>query len=254
MALPASRVRLIASSSSWIEGEAIRQLEASAALPGVRWVVGMPDLHPGKGHPVGIAAMADGVVYPHLVGADIGCGMALFTTRTPVRKLDVTRAAKHLRGLEEPWGEDPEAFLAEQGVGHRGHLNALGTMAAGTTSPSFREWRSARTRKSRRGCSVRMTASSCSSTAAHEVSASRRCARTPKPADQLHSRRTPNRGAHTSRRTTMPCAGDGPIACSSPGASPRCWGWCSSHWFDPLSQRGAALRRWMAAPEGRGPA
>ena len=131
MALPASRVRLIASSSSWIEGEAIRQLEASAALPGVRWVVGMPDLHPGKGHPVGIAAMADGVVYPHLVGADIGCGMALFTTRTPVRKLDVTRAAKRLRGLEEPWGEDPEAFLAEQGVGHRGHLNALGTIGGG---------------------------------------------------------------------------------------------------------------------------
>jgi release factor H-coupled RctB family protein len=131
MALPASRVRLIASSSSWIEGEAIRQLEASAALPGVRWVVGMPDLHPGKGHPVGIAALADGVVYPHLVGADIGCGMALFTTRTPVRKLDVARAAKRLRGLEEPWGEDPEAFLAEQGVGHRGHLNALGTIGGG---------------------------------------------------------------------------------------------------------------------------
>ncbi len=131
MALPASHVRLIASSSSWIEGEAVQQLEASAALPGVRWVVGMPDLHPGKGHPVGIAAMADGVVYPHLVGADIGCGMALFTTRTPVRKLHVTRAAERLRGLEEPWGEDLEAFLAEQGVGHRGHLNALGTIGGG---------------------------------------------------------------------------------------------------------------------------
>lgn len=131
MNLPFPRVRLIASPSSWIEGEAVRQLEATSALRGMRWVVGMPDLHPGRGHPVGIAALADGVVYPHLVGADIGCGMALFTSRTPVRKLDIARAVKRLRGLEESWSEDPEPLLAEHGVIHRQHLNALGTIGGG---------------------------------------------------------------------------------------------------------------------------
>lgn len=131
MSGPSLRLRLIASSSSWIEGEAVRQLEATSVLPGMRWVVGMPDLHPGKGHPVGIAALAEGLVYPHLVGADIGCGMALFTSGTPRRKLDVARAVKRLRGLEEPWDEDPESLLAEHGVLHRGHLHALGTIGGG---------------------------------------------------------------------------------------------------------------------------
>ena len=131
MSAPPPRIRLVASPSSWIEGEAVRQLEATSTLPGMRWVVGMPDLHPGAGHPVGIAALADGVVYPHLVGADIGCGMALFTSRTPVRKLDIARAVKRLRGLEEPWDEDPEALLAEHGVLHRAHLDALGTIGGG---------------------------------------------------------------------------------------------------------------------------
>jgi len=126
-----ARVRLVASSSSWIEGEAVRQLEATAALRGMRWVVGMPDLHPGKGHPVGVAALSDGLFYPHLVGSDIGCGMTLFRSETPVRKLDVARSVKRLRGLEEPWTEDPGPLLAEQGVAQRGHLDALGTIGGG---------------------------------------------------------------------------------------------------------------------------
>jgi hypothetical protein len=36
-----ARTRIVASSSSWIEGEAGRQLRATAALPGVRWAVGL---------------------------------------------------------------------------------------------------------------------------------------------------------------------------------------------------------------------
>ena len=91
----------------------------------------MPDLHPGKGYPVGVAALADGVVYPHLVGSDIGCGMALFRSATPVRKLDAARAVRRLRGLEQPWGEDSEQLLTTHRVVHRGHLEALGTIGGG---------------------------------------------------------------------------------------------------------------------------
>ena len=74
------RVTIIRSEKSWIEGEAVLQLEKTATLPGMRRVVGMPDLHPGKGTPIGAVFLSDDRVYPHLVGNDIGCGMALWTT------------------------------------------------------------------------------------------------------------------------------------------------------------------------------
>ena len=39
------QVRLFASAQSWIEGEAVRQLYATAKLDGVCHAVGFPDLH-----------------------------------------------------------------------------------------------------------------------------------------------------------------------------------------------------------------
>jgi len=77
---PVPSVRLVASPKSWIEGEAVRQLYATAKLDGVRRAVGFPDLHPGKGTPVGAAFVTEGVIYRPLIGGDIGCGMALFKT------------------------------------------------------------------------------------------------------------------------------------------------------------------------------
>ena len=44
--LAETKVRLIASPKSWIEGEAVRQLYATARFDGVRLAVGFPDLHP----------------------------------------------------------------------------------------------------------------------------------------------------------------------------------------------------------------
>ena len=64
-------IRIIAH-KSYIEAEAIKQLHATAALPNMRLVVGLPDLHPGKGFPIGSASVSEDVIYPHLVGADIG--------------------------------------------------------------------------------------------------------------------------------------------------------------------------------------
>ena len=69
-------VRLFASAKSWIEGEALRQLYATSKLEGMRLAVGFPDLHPGKGSPVGAAFVTEGLIYPYLIGGDIGCGMA----------------------------------------------------------------------------------------------------------------------------------------------------------------------------------
>src|SRR5882672_5588568 len=78
--LMSASVRLFASTQSWIEGEAVHQLYATAKLDGVRLAAGFPDLHPGKGAPVGAAFVTEDVIYPHLIGGDIGCGMALFKT------------------------------------------------------------------------------------------------------------------------------------------------------------------------------
>jgi hypothetical protein len=44
----------------------VRQLEATAKLPNVVFAIGMPDLHPGKGFPIGSATATSSVFYPHL--------------------------------------------------------------------------------------------------------------------------------------------------------------------------------------------
>jgi len=109
----------------------VRQLERTAALPGVRLAVGLPDLHPGKGHPVGAAFLVDGHVYPTLVGSDIGCGMALLSTDVPVKKARRDRWADKLRGLERPWDGDRAAWLAQHGTQPTPFDDALGTVGGG---------------------------------------------------------------------------------------------------------------------------
>ncbi len=99
-------VQVIASPGSWIEGEAVRQLEQTAALPGMRRAVGMPDLHPGRGSPIGAAFASVGHLYPHLVGSDIGCGRALFALDLPRHKAKRDRIVKQLQGLEGAYEGD----------------------------------------------------------------------------------------------------------------------------------------------------
>jgi hypothetical protein len=103
-------VRLIAK-RSLIEEEAIKQMEATAQLPRMRMVVGLPDLHPGKGFPIGSASVSEGVIYPHLVGADIGCGMTLFKTTMKDKKPRLDQWTNALQGLEQGWGGDTATWL-----------------------------------------------------------------------------------------------------------------------------------------------
>src|SRR6266542_552036 len=103
--LTETQVRLFASAQSWIEGEAVRQLYATAKLDGVRHAVGFPDLHSGKGTPVGAAFVIDG---------DIGCGMALFKTDLVRREAKLDRWTKLQFNLEHPWDQFVSEFLAER--------------------------------------------------------------------------------------------------------------------------------------------
>jgi release factor H-coupled RctB family protein len=127
---PSAQVRIIASSQSWIEGEAVRQLEAVARLPGMQLAVGLPDIHPGKGAPVGAALASQGFLYPFLVGNDIGCGMGLWDVELATRKAKPERWAARL-DLDGPWDGDSAAFLEEQGVKPTGFEGALGTVGGG---------------------------------------------------------------------------------------------------------------------------
>ena len=77
------------------------QLEKTAELAGMRLAVGMPDLHPGKGSPIGAAFVTNDWIYPALVGNDIGCGIGLWRTGLNGKpKRDAW--AERLRGLEAP--------------------------------------------------------------------------------------------------------------------------------------------------------
>jgi release factor H-coupled RctB family protein len=129
--LTESNVRLFASAKNWIEGEAVRQLYATAQLEGMVRAVGMPDLHPGKGAPVGAAFVSEGVIYPHLIGGDIGCGMALFKTSLLRREAKLDRWAKQRFNLEHPWEEFAGDFLAEQNLEFTEFDTALGTIGGG---------------------------------------------------------------------------------------------------------------------------
>jgi release factor H-coupled RctB family protein len=95
-------------------------------------VAAMPDLHPGKGAPVG-AAMTSTVLYPFLVGADIGCGIAVFPIR--LKRPEPASLARRLPDLDRPLdpqrdADDP-AWAVLDGDIPGGHLDSLATLGRG---------------------------------------------------------------------------------------------------------------------------
>lgn len=126
-----AQVRVVASARTRIEGEAVQQLETTARLPGMRAAIGMPDLHPGKGSPIGAAFLCEGHLYPHLVGNDIGCGMGLWSTDLKARKAKRDRWADRLDDLDSAWDGDPAATLAAAGLASGEFDASLGTIGGG---------------------------------------------------------------------------------------------------------------------------
>ncbi len=68
---------VVAGPDVWMEGAAIDQLARVAASPGCVKAVGLPDLHPGPGIPIGAVFAFHNIVRPALVGGDAGCGVRL---------------------------------------------------------------------------------------------------------------------------------------------------------------------------------
>ncbi|MEU5566483.1 RNA ligase RtcB family protein [Micromonospora musae] len=125
-------VAVFASAESWIESDALRQCQQVAALDGMVHVAAMPDLHPGKGAPIG-AAMSATVLYPFLVGSDIGCGIAVFPIR--LKRAAPEKLAARFPDLDRPL--DPErdaddpAWAVVEGDIPAGHVDGLGTVGRG---------------------------------------------------------------------------------------------------------------------------
>ena len=124
------KITLFATSITWIEGESVRQLERVASFSGMKKVVGFPDLHPGKGTPIGASMLTEGEFYPYLVGSDVGCGISLFATELSSAKAKPEKWFKKMKGLEEPWSGDAKSWLKERSVDPV-FLDALGTIGHG---------------------------------------------------------------------------------------------------------------------------
>jgi release factor H-coupled RctB family protein len=134
---PSPKITLIGSDLSRFDPVAVDQLEATARFDGVERVVGLPDLHAGNGIAVGAAFWSPDRIWPHLVGGDIGCGMGLWETVSPLRKFRVATVERRLHGLDGPWSGDAEAALAEAGLPQRLASPALGTIGGGNHFVEF---------------------------------------------------------------------------------------------------------------------
>lgn len=132
-----NNVTIISSEKNWLEQNAVNQLNQISTLPGVVKAVGLPDLHPGK-TPVGATIITEGIIYPHLVGSDIGCGMSMFVTDIEKRKLKIDRMVKKaedIQNLKEiPLPESEEANQVSSPLG-----TSLGTIGGGNHFAEFQE-------------------------------------------------------------------------------------------------------------------
>lgn len=124
------RVAIIASERLWLEDAAVQQTKTTSLLPGMQRVVGLPDLHPGRGYPVGAAFFSTGRLYPALVGNDIGCGMALWQTDIVAGKARLDKLDKQIGTLDDGIDDDEWAVLARRDGQLRERLTTLRTAMA----------------------------------------------------------------------------------------------------------------------------
>jgi release factor H-coupled RctB family protein len=90
-----NNITIISNEKNWIEYDAVIYLKKIANYIGMKKVIGLPDLHPGK-VPVGAVFITEDVIYPHLIGCDIGCGMSFFDTGLKNNEIKIKKIVKKL--------------------------------------------------------------------------------------------------------------------------------------------------------------
>ena len=135
------RACVVASDSTWMEDAATAQLITTSQLQGMQRVAGMPDLHPGRGYPVGAAFFSVQRFYPALVGNDIGCGMALWQTDLKASAIKLDKLEKRVGNIDGPMDDDvarAEA-MTTWGVLPGDHDTSLGTIGGGNHFAEFQQ-------------------------------------------------------------------------------------------------------------------
>jgi len=135
------RACVVASDTTWMEDAAIAQLITTSQLEGMQRVAGMPDLHPGRGYPVGAAFFSTERFYPALVGNDIGCGMALWQTDLQASAVRLDKLEKRVGNIDGPM-DDADAraqAVSDAGVQPCGHEASLGTIGGGNHFAEFQQ-------------------------------------------------------------------------------------------------------------------
>lgn len=128
-----AKVRIVISDKNWLESSAIEQLKKTAELPGMCLGIGMPDLHPGKGQPIGAALITHDKVYPHLVGSDIGCGMGVWKLDVVKKRVKLDKWEKKLTGLDEAWEGNPAEWLKAHGHPIEGEPTMIDSLHSATS-------------------------------------------------------------------------------------------------------------------------
>jgi len=135
------KVNLIASTDTWIEGGALEQLIKTSKLSGMHKVAGMPDLHPGRGYPIGAAFFTIDKIYPALVGNDICCGMSLWQTSSKVSKINLGKLAKKFTNIEQPldvsWSSQITQGKLSRSIVTDSFDHSLGTIGGGNHFAEF---------------------------------------------------------------------------------------------------------------------
>ncbi len=135
------RACVVASDATWMEDAAIAQLITTSQLEGMQLVAGMPDLHPGRGYPVGAAFFSTNLFYPALVGNDIGCGMALWQTDLRASSTKLDKLEKRVGNIDAAM-EDTVAVgqaMTSYGLQPNGHEASLGTLGGGNHFAEFQQ-------------------------------------------------------------------------------------------------------------------
>ena len=115
----------------WLSGtlgdRIAQQIERITWLPDVVRVAVMPDVHEGLSVPNGVVVATRRLIFPDLVGADIGCGLAALRFEAQVGDLssDQLRKILYLLGAHVPTIKQP-APRANQ---HLSAIEALGTLS-----------------------------------------------------------------------------------------------------------------------------
>lgn len=138
------QTRIVISKNNWLEDSAVEQLKQTMTLEGMRIGVGMPDLHPGKGQPIGAVFVSENCIYPHLVGSDIGCGMGLWQLDIPLKKVKLDKWEKQLDDLDCLWDGDIATWLSDRSVDYSDdsfieHNEKLGTIGGGNHFVEFQK-------------------------------------------------------------------------------------------------------------------